>query len=283
MAKEINRFFITKELCTAIYEFITHILPDEGGQRFSKLYSFNEKIMNIIGFRSNIKVQTVSNFNYLLFSDNITLKFPVFQNLADFESINHYFYNYELSEGEIVVDAGAYVGVFSMYAGKKVGKKGKVIALEPNPKIYQKLCSNIILNGLEEVVIPVNKGLWSFAGELEMVSKNAISSISCSRKRHASNVKVSVSTLDSILSELDIDKIDFVKMDIEGAEIEALKGMQSMLSKGTRFAIASYHELNKRQSCHEVEREFRSKGYECLTPSSSHLTTHAYKKNYILS
>jgi hypothetical protein len=61
-------------------------------------------------------------------------------------------------------------------------------------------------------------------------------------------VEVEVDTLDNILKELEISKVDFIKMDIEGAEIEALKGMDGVLKGRTELAIAAYHIVNGRET-----------------------------------
>ncbi|MEM3406001.1 MAG: FkbM family methyltransferase [Candidatus Pacearchaeota archaeon] len=56
-----------------------------------------------------------------------------------------------LKKGDIVIDAGAYIGLFTLYASKKVGKNGLVIAYEPDPENYKNLLENIKLNKCKNV------------------------------------------------------------------------------------------------------------------------------------
>jgi hypothetical protein len=65
------------------------------------------------------------------------------------------------------------------------------------------------------------------------------------------SISVEADTLDSILEELDLASVDFIKMDIEGSEIEALKGMPKALESQVQLAIAAYHPV-KGQFAHTV-------------------------------
>jgi len=90
--------------------------------------------------------------------------------------IGEYCAKQDIEEGFVVVDAGAYVGVFSMYASRKVGQRGRVIAFEPDPRNYRRLVANIKLNGMKNVVC-VPKGLWSDDGSIRcFVTGNQVSS-----------------------------------------------------------------------------------------------------------
>ena len=158
-----------KEICERSFEIINGKVPRNTGFRkpLSKVYLVVEKLVKMLPSVNNIddiKMKFCGSHTYLHFPDKIKLVFPGNQSLADFENIPHYFNQQKLSEGNIVVDAGAYVGVFALYAGKKVGKSGKVIAFEPEPRNYGNLCRNISLNNLEEVIIPIKRGLWSSNG-----------------------------------------------------------------------------------------------------------------------
>ena len=92
-------------------------------------------------------------------------------------------------------------------------------------------------------MIVVEKGLWNKKDKLELFIKERPegNSLLISRGK-VKTTEVEVDTLDNILEELEIDRVALVKMDIEGAEIEALKGMGKTLSNnGTRIVIAAYH------------------------------------------
>ena len=61
-----------------------------------------------------------------------------------------------LSKGHVFVDIGSNVGAYALSAAKIVGKKGKIIAIEPFPKIFSDLNDNILLNGMEDIIISRN-------------------------------------------------------------------------------------------------------------------------------
>jgi hypothetical protein len=77
-----------------------------------------------------------------------------------------------------------------------------------------------------------------------------------------------------------MDRIDFIKMDVEGAEIEALKGSMNTLKEfDVNLAIASYHEVDGKKTSHEVEKLLSEYGYEAKTSFPMHLTTFGFKKS----
>ena len=145
--------------------------------------------------------------------------------------------------GDIVVDAGAHVGVFTRWALKQGAER--VIAIEPNP-------DNIIClerNFAEEItagkVTLVKAGIWDEVDNLELRIHDHITSRSTlmgmSGISHA--VTVPVRPLDAVLSELGVDRVDFIKMDIEGVERRALEGARQTIERSRpRMALCTYHE-----------------------------------------
>jgi FkbM family methyltransferase len=192
--------------------------------------------------------------------------------------LNCYLSHYTLKPGDIVIDAGAYVGSFTLYASKIVGEQGKIISFEPDPINYQKLLRNIELNG-EKNIIAINKGLYSRNDLLKFYlgehNTTLIASKNLSKKQIT---ELPVVQLDDVLKSLNIHKVDFIKMDIEGAEIEALKGANKILeSRDLELAIASYHFVDNEQTYKIIERDLISRGYFCETKCPQHLTTFAYR------
>jgi SAM-dependent methyltransferase len=114
-----------------------------------------------------------------------------------------------LKQNSVVLDLGAGVGEFSILASKKVGDKGKVIAIEPNPADFELLKSNIELNYCKNI-IPLNLGVGNQPDEKEITFWG--------RKF---NCKIDV--LENIFYRLSLkDKVNFVKMDIEGFETDVV-------------------------------------------------------------
>ena len=75
-------------------------------------------------------------------------------------------------------------------------------------------------------------------------------------------IEIKVDTLDNILEGLKIDRVNFIKMDIEGAEIEALKGMKETLGNNdVKLAIASYHKVNGQPTYKTIIPMMREMGF----------------------
>lgn len=149
-----------------------------------------------------------------------------------------------LKKGAVVVDAGARIGAFAAKMSAAIGEEGRVIAVEPEPRNFACLCKNIHANRLENVVA-IQKALWSQKRKLDMyLSGNAAAHSVYHDPFYSStshSISVEAETLDGILAGLGIASVDFIKMDIEGSEIEALQGMRKILESNVQLAIASYH------------------------------------------
>lgn len=147
-----------------------------------------------------------------------------------------------LRKGMNVVDIGAHIGVYTILAAEKVGKNGKVIAIEPEPKNYEQLVKNIKLNNFKNV-IPKNIALSNHENVEKLYLDFYTTSHSLIKKENNPYMKVRVTTLDNLLEEIGLDKVDFLKIDTEGVELKILKGAEKTLKKNPKIkmAIAGYH------------------------------------------
>jgi len=180
---------------------------------------------------------------------------------------------YKLKKGDIVVDCGAFYGEFALYAAKVVGSNGKVIAFEPDIDSFNKLIRNIALNKINNI-IAIPEGLWSHNTTLEFNSNGILSSI-YSLNIGGPCIQIPVVSLDYELNKRGIEKVNFIKMDIEGAEIEAIKGSTMLLKNGTNLAIASYHIVDGQMTYTRLDKLLREYGYDCMTSNLLHRTTYA--------
>jgi FkbM family methyltransferase len=184
--------------------------------------------------------------------------------------------HYSIREGDVVIDAGAYLGHFTVYAAMKVGRTGKVVAFEADPYIYRLLLRNIELNHLTNV-LAINKGVWSHDTELTFDSRGNASQIVTEGTQVKTLVKkILVIGLDSEMQRLGLPKVDLVKMDIEGAELEAVQGARRLMQhQNCHFAIASYHIVHGVQTSVTLEKFFQGSGYKVVTEYPAHTTTYA--------
>jgi FkbM family methyltransferase len=157
-------------------------------------------------------------------------------------------------KGEVVVDAGARIGTFAAKISSAVGDDGKIVAIEPEPNNYRCLLKNIEVNRLHNV-IPVRKMLWSGKQDMRLfLSKYAAAHSAYCDAFFAStgeSIPVEADSLDNVLKGLGLGPVGFIKMDIEGSETEALKGMERTLESDLQMAIAAYHPIDG-QSAHTI-------------------------------
>lgn len=144
-----------------------------------------------------------------------------------------------LERGAIIIDVGAHIGRYTLLGAKSVGTSGRVVAVEPHPENLKILSKNVELNGYFNVIC-INSCLSDEEGfvNLFLGADSGLHSIdsrwfcSYSGKFSVSNgVEVISKTLDSLLNELEIEKVDLVKIDVEGAEMRVIKGAEKQLDK----------------------------------------------------
>jgi FkbM family methyltransferase len=166
------------------------------------------------------------------------------KSVQDLSPLKGYELHHQLQPGDVVVDAGAYPGDYTLYAARKVGVTGYVIAFEPDKKNRAILERNIKAFKLKNVIV-VPKGLWHENGMLAIASDGLHSTAGVPTKDYEQNTftQIEVCRLDDELKKMGIKKVDKIKMDIEGAEIKALMGcVETLVSNDVHLAIATYHE-----------------------------------------
>jgi len=197
-------------------------------------------------------------------------------------SYSTYLKCYYPQPGDIVVDAGAHIGNCTIMFSRLVKGEGKVIAFEPFQESYAKLVDRIQRLGLTNV-IALNKGLYCDDTELSFkvfsdTTLGANIANEVDKNVLTDDIRIEVVKLDTVVKELNLPQVNLVKMDIEGAEIEALDGArQTMADLSPCFAIASYHVRNRERTSIAVEERLAANGYDVTTFFPPHLTTCGHK------
>ena len=129
-----------------------------------------------------------------------------------------------VSEGDVCVDVGANIGLYSVLLPLKTGCK--VIAFEPNHTTFQVLRRNVVLNNLSELVVAIPCALSKTAGvvEISLGSPGNVGGASMIRPGAHMNFSPSL-PLSIVLDDLKIDQVKFLKLDVEGAEDLVLSGV----------------------------------------------------------
>ena len=135
---------------------------------------------------------------------------------------------FRLRKGQIVIDAGAHIGIYSVRASKQVGKRGTVVAIEPHPANFECLEANLKLNKCTNV-IPIRAALASSCGEVNLFPD--ASSAGHSVKLGGGNESMSVRsiTLDQLMKVLKLTAVHLLKANVEGAMTDVLKGAAETL------------------------------------------------------
>lgn len=171
----------------------------------------------------------------------------------------------------VVVDVGSEYGFYAIMAGKLVGSEGKVLAIEAHPETYRLLEMNIRLHGLVDRVIPICRAVGKDTGKVKLyetfspgstsiVPRRSIFQLNKDRlrfwlyflknrdflrviRKRFTPVKyvVPLDKLDNIVDEYGLRRINLIKVDVEGAELDVLKGSFSVLKKYKPILLIEVH------------------------------------------
>ncbi|MEM0541966.1 FkbM family methyltransferase [Flavobacterium sp. j3] len=247
----------------AIKKIISKIVPKGNQKEQLKLFYYSL-------FKSkNIAFELVEKNGFIVYKTtfnaiSLYTKEALYPIVDDF---NYYQHFYKVKTGDIVIDAGANCGHLSIFFSKLVGQNGKIFAFEPDKFNIERIKHNIVLNPdladnikIEEVL------LWDKNELIDFHEAGTVGSSAIWKPDAESCVKKQAVTIDSWVAANNIDKLDFIKMDIEGAEIEALAGCVNTIKElKPNFAIASYHIVNKEMTYIKVEQFFKAINYPCKT------------------
>lgn len=143
-----------------------------------------------------------------------------------------------LKPGMTFVDVGANWGYFSLLAASLVGPEGNVISFEPDPRVHRLLKSNIERNRLAhvrplEIAASQDEGALTLAGYSEDSNNFGVSRVVEGKTGECPGGAFTVAArrVDDVLDELKVEKVDLLKMDIEGAEVFALRGIREGLAR----------------------------------------------------
>jgi len=175
------------------------------------------------------------------------------------EILNH------LRPGGCFYDVGAHIGFYSLLAARLVGKGGHVVAFEPDPANAAVLQENIARNDLGQIeVVPV--ALWSRCGVVafrrsasehpEVSSRRGAVVSANGRARSDDTIEVQAMTLDAFAENQPLPTM--VKIDVEGAEVEVLKGAQKVTSQTRPALLLEVHHL---QAATFLEDQLQQKDY----------------------
>lgn len=173
-----------------------------------------------------------------------------------------------LREGDVFVDGGAHVGLFSLAASVCVGETGQVLAFEPAPETRRVLENHVRLNHCANVMVdssaladaPGTRTFSAFTGDRWGYSSFAPPET----EETPQTVTVEVTTLDTVIPSILAPRIRLIKLDLEGAEFAALTGARNLLEQfkpDLLLEIEAGHLERQGASVAQVEELLQGYGY----------------------
>lgn len=151
----------------------------------------------------------------------------------------------EASEGDVVLDAGGCYGDTALYFSRKTGSNGRIYSFEFLPDNLEIFRRNLALNpSLSERISIVERPLWSKTGEKIFIEGSGPGARVLPTSRDPNAKQIVTLTIDDFAHDNNLKKVDFIKMDIEGAELQALRGAAETIRHfRPKLAICVYHSL----------------------------------------
>ena len=172
------------------------------------------------GAGTGLKLRYPQNITYVMGDNEV----PVQQEIAR-----------QLRPGDVFYDIGANMGFFSLIAGRLIGPKGHVCAFEPHPRNAPTVAENARLNGLAHMqVFDVAIGDGTRRDVLQMTDWDgggALSGYAVGPNELVTPTEVQVMSLDDLIAEKALPLPTFVKIDVEGAEMEVIDGMVGTIAR----------------------------------------------------
>ena len=214
------------------------------------------------GEGSGLRIRLPQNLDYLLGTSEI----PVQQEIVAY-----------LRAGDVFYDIGANVGFFSLMAARQTGPSGVVCSFEPVTENALAIRQNAALNGLENIrVVDVALGKAPCVAEFLLTEWDGGGTLASSAVRPTDPVlrrKVSVAALDDLIGDWSLPRPSFVKIDVEGAEMEVLEGMERTLDQCMPILLYEVDDSSKDAFDHrwrELDKLVASYGYRVRHLKSSY-------------
>jgi FkbM family methyltransferase len=167
----------------------------------------------------------------------------------------------DVKDDQVFIDVGAHVGKYALRIAKR-NPRSMVIAIEPGHMQFSALIEGIKENKLNNV-IPLNIAAWDSATRIKLMIYSATGTSSVMNMPGGGHLirveNVDAKPLDDVVDELDIKHVDWVKIDVEGAELHVLRGFRNGIIKFKPRVVIEIKEFNRR----EVFKFFEEVNYTC--------------------
>lgn len=165
---------------------------------------------------------------------------------SNYEEENFAFLKSSCGDGATILDIGAHIGLFSVIAAKTAGEHGKIFAFEPASNTVPVLQQTIRINELGHIISPVNQAMGKEVGKVtffisDTEADNSNSLVSYKEDRKLKGIEVDVNSIDNFVATKNLSKVNFIKIDVEGAEYDTLRGGIEVFKKYRPCFILAIH------------------------------------------
>lgn len=247
-----------------------------------EMYKFHQLLFDYSEFLKNTGVSKIEIFDndvVMTFRDS-NVKMNCIEGdkrIACLDSLNFFSYELEelnmqynlITEDDIIFDIGGNYGWYAMHLAKKF-LNSKIISFEPIPKTYNQFLKNIIYNNISNIEVhnfglSDKPGSFSFYFDPNLSVNASLSNVSDSKS--AVEIICKVDTLDDFVQKTNTKKIDFIKCDIEGAELFALKGaINSIVKYRPKLFVEMLRKWTLKFNYHpnDIIEFLKDIGYKCF-------------------
>lgn len=170
-----------------------------------------------------------------------------------------------LPDKPVMIEGGCFTGIKALNWVDNLNP-GLIVAVEIGKKNYEVLKKNIKENNLEETVIPVHAGLWKENGigtqKHNFTTRRFLSATDQWKPHMKHEEQVNLLTIDTLIEQHNLDHVDYLNIQVNGAEREVCQGISLSKDKIKQVSIASYYSDDGEQLVDEVIQIMESKGFE---------------------
>ena len=222
-----------------------------------------KKILKNLFFKNGIKRQISS----------IDIVFPYgFHNYyeTDYEADNVKYFRTSVKNGNIVIDVGAQLGLMTKLFSDLVGENGRVHSFEPTPTTFALLNETVHLNHLSNVVtnqMAVCEVSGTAGFSISGIDADAGNTLSTDRSLNRKEITINTISIDDYMASKKTPKIDFIKIDAEGAEYLVLLGATSAMKNDRPFINLALHPISIKNMGHSLEQIYdlvQERGYKIM-------------------
>ena len=228
-------------------------------------FFINDKIKRSnINFEKNKLILGKYKFQTIEKDEGISTELQIYQS---HEPLTTHLMIKELKQNMVCVDLGSNIGYYAVIESNIIGESGKIFAIEPSPVNFPILKLNLE-NQKKNNFLAYNIAIGDKNEDMEFIisAKSNWSKIRMNNEKinpEDKIIKIPVKTLDSFVQENDIEKIDILRMDVEGFEYNIIVGANNVLEKYKPKIFVEIHKmyLGKEKTC-KIFNDLKNKGYE---------------------